>query len=462
MASKSINITDYRIQIPGKLSDDKKTWEFPILYSQNKAGKTMSWQIIVRLFKGNELPEYDDINKFLIIEDVYYDKIPDGTRGWFKVLKKYTTAEKYQKTSTTVINSGKNIGKANATNVFTQSLRDALSQYDKQAGRSGVDVTTTNTTTNIENKNEVVLFPPMLAQKLKDQKGEIDYSNAFSQYKFDGVRAVSVLDSNNDILIYSRKLNSYPGFSYLREPLKKMLDYVLKNGINELKIEKGSRLYIDGEIYKHGIPLQKISGAARGDNEDSETYNYHIYDCFIPTMPELIYSERKQILDWLFKRYTNQYLIPVDTISAVSLENVENYQKKALAEKYEGVMLRLNEPYVYSYNDYHSKVLLKLKPSFDEEYIIVGYSAAERGKASGALMWKCKTEKGDIFNVTPMGEIEWRKKEYIRLSSPDPDNKEKTIFETKYLGQQLTVRYDDKSTKGVPLRGRGVAVRNYE
>jgi hypothetical protein len=56
--------------------------------------------------------------------------LPDDLRGWIKVDSRIEGG-KIKKSDATIVKSGKNIGKASATNVFCQSLRDALGLHNK-------------------------------------------------------------------------------------------------------------------------------------------------------------------------------------------------------------------------------------------------------------------------------------------------------------------------------------------
>lgn len=404
MSSKSINITDFRSQIPGKLSDDRLTWCFPPIIANNH-----SWQIFVQLKRGDDLviikEEYFISKNNLVDFIAFIDVISHKIGG------------KVNPTTPTEVKAGKNIGKANATNVFTQALRDALSRYNKQL-----------------NKVEFVYPPPMLSEKFKEQKANIEYP-VYLQRKYNGIRVVFTR-SNDKIIAYSRRQNLFVGLNYLKEELEKVLT-------------ENDGLYIDGEVYEHNVPLQEISGATRKET-DKAKYSYMAYDCFHKFADNNIndptlYVERKKFLDSLFDKYQFTYTKNVDTVVANNEEEVEQIYDRFVEEGYEGAMVRLNKDYEFSLREKHSRKLLKMKPLFDAEYEIVDWSTGDKGKASDMLMIICKTESGTTFPVTPSVDHD-RRRELVKLMQ-DTDE-----FEKNWKGKKLIVYYDELSKDNVPLR----------
>ena len=63
-------------------------------------------------------------------------------------------------------------------------------------------------------------------------------------------------------------------------------------------------------------------------------------------------------------------------------------------------------------------------------------------------MWECQTPDGQTFAVRPTGTHEERK----------------VLFENgdEYIGQQLTVKYQELTDEGIPRFPVGIAIRNYE
>lgn len=393
------------------------------------------------------------LDVFVDIADGYFDstnQLPAGVVAWTKVLSAIDGG-KIKKSNPTYTREGKNVGKTNATNCFTQALRDGLGKYNKQKAKSGATEAT-------DGPNDTKLFPCMLAQPLNDQKNFNWNQALFAQVKFNGVRAVATKGTGDTPVIYSRTRKIYNGFAYWRDGVVALLKAIEAAGY--------PGAYLDGEAYSHGKDLQLISGTARREldgtvNPDIKL-EYHIYDMFLPAQPDLTFSQRNKILQQAFG-LNNQYLRLVETIPVANLEEVNLLYSEALDDKYEGVMVRLDAPYDYSYNDYHSKRLLKVKPVNDAEYKIVGFSAGTNGKAEQALIFELITPAGIKFSVVPGMELVERKKLYARMQEVDPVSS-LTHFQTNYEGKKLTILYDELSSDGVPVRARtvGIVVRDYE
>ena len=421
MASKQIHIKDFS-QLPGRLSDDRLTWEFPVIKTQNARGRETFWKIYVRVIDKN--------GKFVRIRDEWFTNLPEGYSGWIKV-DSGVVGGKVKASVPTIVSKGKNIGKANATNPFTQALRDALGLYNKQKDKAEVGMD---------------MYPPMLSQLMRDQvtppTASID-APLFVQRKYNGLRAVATYsEAEKTIILYSRRRNRYPGLTYIRDELLPAISKYWN---------EGRKLYLDGELYKHGMPLQDISGYARREHKDP-MLEFVVYDCFIVNELDLKFSERKIILDEIFAKYKFKHTKLADTYMVVSDAEINKLYEQFLREGYEGAMVRVDAPYRFSYNEYHSNLLLKMKPELDHEFEIVGWKTGDKGKAAKALMIICKTESGVEFPVTPAMTLEERVELAKKMGTIEPNGK--THFENHWLGRKLIVTFDEWSKDRVPLRAR--------
>jgi hypothetical protein len=443
MASKTVVITDFVNGLPGRISDDMMRYEFPSVRSVGKKKHDMQWKISVGAKKGNtDIP----------VDPVWLnnDKMEVGIIAVIRV-ESGIVGGKIRDTAPTFVSSGKNIGRSNETNVFCQALRDANSKYNIQNKRTSSAGTKMGT---------VVKYPPMLAKVYTEQMlTDADFEEGvFVQRKYNGVRAVITLDSVDDntevkwgeeydpaktkVIMYSRMLHLYLPWNTLFEDIKMTLDTYASEGV---------QLFIDGEIYAHGVELQEISGDARKGNYHPK-YKFMAYDCFTAQDPNAVTSTRLDMLEDAVDGIDEIELAPTET--AKSIEEINTIYKQYLREDYEGAIVRTNSPYVYSYNSYHSSHLLKYKPSFDGEYEITGFCQGTKGKAVGLLMMICKTENGEIFNVTPALPAKDRKALYNLFGSVAPGEDKDTVFDKYYLGEYLVVTYDEESKSMVPLRAR--------
>lgn len=465
MAAKSVTITDFLTQLPGKIDpEDATVYLFPQVVSTNSRGSKTYWRIMVRLVVNPGKPT----EHFLPLEKSYFDSktdLPAGACAWLKVISKTGEKGKIRETAPDIVCKGKNAGKANQTNAFTQGLRDALSKHNMQIKKTETQTAEEKPAAEDEaDDNNVKLYPPMLAQNLKKLKKSVDYTEeVYVQRKYNGVRVVSVMNGDGDVLMYSRRRNLYPGFEDIKADLLKIFDEYYDNWSTDATF--GGTLYLDGEVYKHGVNLQDIAGVARNEDKSMDL-EYYLYDLFVPEHPDLTYPQRKRLFDDLAGRLPALKRIKwTEAFRVADKDDVKRLydQFTSKAEGYEGAMVRLPRPYRYSYNDYHSDVLLKLKGKEDAEFNIVGYEPGTRGKSAGTLIMKCVTPTGAGFNVM-MGEgisIEKAKELYKKMSEVEANGK--TYFENHYLGKPLIVEYEELSKDGVPLRAKTLmVVRNYE
>lgn len=410
--------------LPGDLEDD--IWYFPEIITKNKNNAEMFWIIYAGLIYTDET-NYDD-PKFVPIKDSYMQCNEQiDFYGWYKVDSGHTEG-KVKDSAPTIIKCGKNLGKKNATNVFQQTLRDCHSKYTKQLTKSGVN----------ENIDGLKLIPPMLASVYNPTKG-VEYP-VFAQRKFDGVRAMFARGDTR-IVGYSRSLKEYL-LNHIKAELEPVLD-----------IYPG--LFIDGEVYSHGMPLQKINSIVRkaDKNVDQTALEYRIYDAFINI--EDTFSERLKILDEVEDYITKNKLQYIQVVETLEIDNEIDLMKEYhqfVNEKYEGLMIRLDQPYVPSFNSHHSKVLLKLKPKFDAEFKLIDYAISDCGKLSGGIVLVCETSDGVEFNLNPAMTIDERIR-YAKRFQVVEKNK-KTIFENRFQNKMIVVVFDDYSTDKVPLRAR--------
>lgn len=433
MASKAVIITDYRSQVPGAL--EQGAWKFPVINSSARSGKAMYWSIYVRAFYKSANPRYAQgiVSAFTPIRLTYLDNksLPADIAAWYKVDSAYEGSEP-KVSAPTIVETGKNIGKTNETNVVCQAIRDALGLYTKQVSKNTPAVA----------GEGCEFYPPMLA-KVFNSDVRIKTAHAV-QRKFDGIRTVACL-CDDRIILYSRNLKTYPGHDYLREDIIGMARNAAARGLN---------VYFDGELYKHGVPLQQTSGDGRRGNSVVTQYNYMLYDLFIPESPEMPYIERKALLEELIAEHGEfAHVQLVETYIVSSNEEIDDLYAKFLKEGFEGAMIRtLDGKYVYSRKGYHCKELQKLKPAYDDEFLIVGWTVGEKGKAAGALMIICETEEGKQFNVTPAMQIVDR----IELAKKMPmiEDNGKTYYENVWDQMYITVQYASLSTDRIPQQPR--------
>jgi DNA ligase-1 len=262
----------------------------------------------------------------------------------------------------------------------------------------------------------------------------------------DGVRCLIYKD-NNQIVFQSRQNTIYEEFDHLLPELEHLM--------NQFSDQEG--LILDGELYTHGMPFEKITSMVRSSKtkrKNIEELNYHIYDCFYSgdanlSKNQMPYSERYQVLKGAFGRTIYSKLILVETTIANSKRDIEDFHTHYtnLINPYEGVMIRTPSG---SYKQQgRSKDLQKYKKFMDEEFEVVGHHEGT-GAHVGTPIFECKSNvnQSKIFSVTMQGTLESKRgmMENVR----------------NYYGKMLTVKYQEKSSEGIPRFPVGITFRDYE
>jgi hypothetical protein len=487
MTAISINITDFRKQLPGSLTDPT-TYTFPSISTTNSFKKSTSWTIKVRVLNTKT-------KKFETILDKWFDStpLPDHLQAQHQVDFKTVTG-KIRDSDPTIVATGKNLGKANATNAFTQALRDALSLYNKKNQTSTSDKLSSDKTADqtssgpptpkipdvpdeldVEPKPEpkkIIMYPPMLAQDLSDishekqiklfglklaDKQHINEAEitkpVWCDTKLDGIRAVAVvtLESPIDhkVTLYSRTMKEFVGNDHIKEGIAHVARQLIP------KLPPGLTPYFDGEGYLHGKTLQDISGVMRR-GVGSYKLEFHLFDIFFPERPEMPFSERLKYLDMVEE---TQYIKILVKHKVNRYSQMVDLYKRAIADKYEGLMIRFDSPYIHSYNSRHTDQMLKMKPEHDAEFTVVGYTKGSKGKSAGTLIMIASTnidpakpnKEPEEFHVKIRNKTIPETKELYDLMSKKEANG-KTHFDNHYLGKQLRIYYQDLSDDNVPLR----------
>lgn len=463
MASDKRDFTDFH-NFPGGISktkDSKGWYAFPPVHSIDSMKRHRTWQIWVRLILvDDKAPARRKINwdtnidTILPIKSKYLDSssksIPKNAIAQIWSVQgidhdKNKDSDKVYKSTVSIpsyVISGKNLGKKNATNVLTQALIKARSKYLKKHQTTG---------------NKKLLFPVAVHKYEtlpKDISKHIRYPVAV-QRKLDGGRAVVYYDNEKKKpVMYTRKLKEVYISDYVMDDLKILFKAVKK---------RYPGIYIDGELYKHGLSLQVISGMMRREKKkDTEPLEYHVFDVFFPKNNSITYIERNLILEDMFKLASSlKYIVLVETLIVDTVEEETALYHQFLAEKYEGSILRnLNAPYEFSSKrEIRTYQIRKRKPRYSAEYEIVGYTEGSNGKDKGAIIWILKTKqkkskglKSIEFTSTPVGmDYEERYKIFKEMTPKK--------FAKHYKGKMMTVEYDDISNEGVPLRAKAKCVR---
>jgi ATP-dependent DNA ligase len=283
------------------------------------------------------------------------------------------------------INVGKNLGKKNQTNHYTQALAEAKSKWTK---KRDIEQFYTESDTIIKpmenvdlNKCEKTVILPMLAHDFKKHKNKVIYP-CMVQSKLDGMRMIYNTTTGTVSTRQGKEYNIVKESGKLYQELQ--------------KLPKG--LILDGELYTNKLNfevlgvLRKTKKLTKEELVNLQKIEYHIYD-IIDT--KLTFEERNKIIQKLglsrpYDETTKplyEKLVYVDTYQVNNEEEIKEYHTKFLEGGFEGTMVR-NKNSLYKTKQ-RSSDLLKYKDFEDDEFKIIDYTIEKdtSGTDSNLVVW---------------------------------------------------------------------------
>jgi len=300
--------------------------------------------------------------------------------------------------------SPKNVGKANETTSIEQAEKEAAAQWLKQRDRECY----------LEDlKDQPHHIEPQLALDYSKVPHRLDWDQTvYAQAKLDGVRAIYTPE-NKDTL-QSRK-----GIQY---PLKKLADKLLF-----VQSQLGIQYPIDGEVYLHGVPLNRIHGAALGDSDLTDSLDFYIFDIVARGIP---YEMRKVLLESVDTR-----LLPpnIKILTAFEIKEGEVQQEhdRMVNVGFEGIMLK-GASGLYEVG-FRSDDTFKYKNFEEEEFSIIDITPDKDGQ--GVIQY-INNANSDTFGS--------------RMKGSDSERKELLLNKENYIGKLGTVRFFKYTEYGIP------------
>lgn len=337
---------------------------------------------------------------------------PDKT-ATITIVYGYTNGKK--QTNMRQILTGKNMGRLNQTTPYQQACNDAESKWNKKRDDGYQPL-------ELYEKQTHLL--PMLALNYSKRGHDIHFPCSI-QPKVDGIRCIYY-----DGKFFSRKGKEFTTLGHIATDLTNI------------------DLALDGELYSYSLTFQELSGLVRKlkpTDDDQSKLQQVKYIVFDQIKKDESFDNRFSELSDLFKTCTFYSTELLHTLNCERSEQVSVYLAQFESLGYEGMILR-NCKSVYESNQ-RSKHLQKLKTFQDSEYLIVGYSEGS-GLEKGCVIWKCETPSKLRFSVRPIGTREKREELFINGD--------------QYIGQYLTVKFQELTTDGIPRFPVGQSIRNYE
>ena len=366
--------------------------ELDILYSRTSNGNIQQWQIVV------------ENNTFYVIE---------GLKGG-----KLTT-------STPTICQGKNNGRSNETTNEEQALKEATARWEKKLKEHYFK--------DIRDIDNILFIEPMLAKKYNDYITKIKWPVIVDR-KYNGMR--NVMSSMGQMTREGEHIKSAP---HVYDAIKHLFT-------------KHPNLVLDSELYNHhyryklneliSIVRKTVDITPEDLQKSKEIVKAYVYDGygFDNITENTPCSQRRSALKTLLSNIPE--IVVVDYQWAKNDDEVQTIYDSYLKDGYEGAIIRMNNGYEHK----RSKNLLKMKPTDDDEFIIINIEDGD-GNWQGAA--KRITFKGDVKNSK--GVIVNKAAEFSgNFKGSYEDGVECLKNKNLWIGKSVTVYYNGLTGKNVP------------
>lgn len=263
---------------------------------------------------------------------------------------------------------------------------------------------------------------PMLAKLFQNEKHKLAYP-VLTQPKLNGFRCMAI-KQDGIVSCWSKVGNRFQTTLNIELALQDMM------------VEGEC---VDGELYKHGVPFEELSGSIRNVKNNASVAELHLYDIVGVTTPQVIRIAKLQAY-----ASRHELIKVVETKQAKSEEEVLANSAEYVRQGYEGGMVRTL--YDFYRINYRNAKLLKVK-NFDEtEFEVVSFTNG-KGTDEGCVIWVCGTPLNEIgdrrtFNVRPRGTLKRRAEQF------------KNGYD--YIGKFLTVRHLGLNKSGIPNHATGL------
>lgn len=211
---------------------------------------------------------------------------------------------------------------------------------------------------------------------------------------------------------------------------------------------------LDGEIYKHGWSLQKLSGEARRCEtlNGSDFLEFYLYDVMYP---EVDFETRLKLINIVEKSLNLGFdpnkewkpgelriqIVPHEKVSGC--KEIDALHDKYVEEGWEGVVIR-DPSKEYGFGK-RTNAMLKVKKYQDDEFMITGM---QEGLREEDMCFTCVTKDGIEFAAKPWGTRELKQQYRKDMES--------------LIGKMATVKYFYLSDEGCPLQPSVKCIRDYE
>lgn len=231
---------------------------------------------------------------------------------------------------------------------------------------------------------------PMLAKSMDLENKKLTDKEWLASYKHDGVRC-SLFYKDGEV-----KTSSRGGQDYDIAAL-----YIRKDPYIVYLLKKDPKLVLDGEIYRHGWPLNVISGLCRLETLEDRHKELE-FRCYDIVDESISFKQRLAKLKEIKKDCpVGSRLIVINHFPVHGKEEIMNLHNKAVSEGYEGLVVR--DPEALYKCGARDNRMMKIKLFTDAEFKITGLSEGLRDED---LCFTMETEEGYPFKAKPLGTRE--------------------------------------------------------
>lgn len=227
----------------------------------------------------------------------------------------------------------------------------------------------------------------------------------YAQPKMDGIR-VLISFSDGRVKLTSRNGNEFN----LPHIIEAITPYLSSH----------QNIVLDGELYSHDLTFSNLCSIIRSANsEDKEMIKLYLFDYYNSDYPRMKYKDRYKALSDL-SGVAN--IIIVENITVKSHKGVERALESFLGLGYEGVMIKSISSH---YKEGRSNTMMKYKKFIDNEFEV-------KQIVDNTII--CYTSAGVAFSVLGSAKI----------------------------GDIVTIRYQEMTSKGSLRFPRLIGIRDYE
>lgn len=248
-----------------------------------------------------------------------------------------------------------------------------------------------------EGSESSITIKPMLANDFKGNNIK-DWQSIYYQPKLDGVRCL-ISNTVNGIAKMSRSNRHYSFLNHLDEQCRLLLS-LLPTGT-----------YLDGELYAHNVPFEKITSIVRKTKEpdaDEAIIQYWIFDLLIEGSDatfdyrySLLYQAYQQVAD----RLPHIVIVPLYQLN--SANDILTTLDAWCDIGYEGLILRKTGP-TSKYVMGRCSNILKVKKFITAEAVVTAVFPGSGTEESCAMFRLYDAEINAVFDVRPSGSFEQR------------------------------------------------------